>query len=69
MSYASIIVAVDPGELAPARVTLAAHLAGPLPPVPMLALSVAVGGSVYAATLWLFARAAVHDAWAMLRRS
>lgn len=65
----AVAPAFGAGAAMAGAVTLAAYLAGPLPPVPMLALSVAVGGSVYAAALWLFAPDAVRDAWAMLRRS
>ncbi|KQM37439.1 lipopolysaccharide biosynthesis protein [Sphingomonas sp. Leaf10] len=65
----AVAPAFGSGAAMAGAVTLAAYLAGPLPPVPMLALSVVVGGSVYTATLWLFARSAVRDAWAMLRRS
>lgn len=73
LSAGSFARAVAPafgaGAAMAAAVTLAAHAAGPLSPVPMLALSVAVGGAVYAGSLWIFARSTVLDAWAMLRRA
>ena len=65
----AVAPAFGAGAAMAGAVILAAHLAGPLSPLPMLALSVVVGGAVYAGTLWLFARSAVLDAWAMLRRS
>ena len=73
LSAGAFLRAVAPafgaGAAMAGAVTLAAHAAGPLSPLPMLALSAAVGGMVYAGTLWLFARSAVLDAWAMLRKS
>ncbi|WP_242415134.1 lipopolysaccharide biosynthesis protein [Sphingomonas panni] len=65
----AVAPAFGAGAAMAGAVTLAAHLAGPLSPVPTLALSAAVGGAVYAGSLWIFARSAVLDAWAMLRRS
>jgi len=65
----AVAPAFGAGAAMAGAVTLAAHAAGPLSPLPMLALSVSVGGAVYAGSLWLFARSAVRDAWAMLRRS
>lgn len=73
LSAGAFLRAVTPafgaGAAMAGAVTLAAHAAGPLSPIAMLALSAAVGGVVYAGTLWLFARSAVLDAWAMLRKS
>ncbi|MGN5375241.1 polysaccharide biosynthesis C-terminal domain-containing protein [Sphingomonas hankookensis] len=73
LSAGAFLRAVAPafgaGAAMAGAVTLATHAAGPLSPVPMLALSVAVGAAVYAGSLWLFARSAVLDAWAMLRKS
>lgn len=72
VSAAAFLRAVAPafgaGAAMVGAVLLAADLAGPLPPMAMLILSVAIGGIAYTATLWLFARDAVRDAWAMLRR-
>lgn len=65
----AIAPAFGAGAAMAGAVMLAAHLSGPLPPAVMLALSVAVGGGVYLGALWGFARSAVTDAWAMLRRS
>ena len=65
----AVAPAFGAGAAMAGAVTLASHAAGPLSPVPMLALSVAVGSVVYAGSLWIFARSAVLDAWKMLRRS
>ncbi|WP_294318749.1 lipopolysaccharide biosynthesis protein [uncultured Sphingomonas sp.] len=65
----AVAPAFGAGAAMAGAVTLAAHLTGPLSPVPMLGMSVVVGGAVYAGSLWVFARSAVLDAWAMLRRS
>lgn len=73
LSGAAFVRAVAPafgaGVAMAGAVELTIWLTGPLPPVPLLALSVAVGGGVYAGSLWLFARHAVLDAWAILRRA
>ncbi|MDJ0278404.1 lipopolysaccharide biosynthesis protein [Sphingomonas sp. 2R-10] len=73
LSAGAFLRAVAPafgaGAAMAGAVTLAARVAAPLSPAPMLALSAAVGGMVYAGSLWLFARSAVLDAWAMLRKS
>lgn len=44
------------------------RLLPPLAPLPHLALLVAIGAAIYAAWLWVFARATVADAIAMIRR-
>lgn len=49
-------------------VLLARAVIAPGSPVATLALSVAVGGGVYAGMLWCFARSAVTDAIAMVRQ-
>ncbi len=65
----AVAPAFGAGAVMAGAVMLAGRFAGPLSPLPMLGLSVAVGAGAYAATLGLFARSAVRDAWAMLRRS
>ncbi|MGN7158838.1 lipopolysaccharide biosynthesis protein [Sphingomonas sp. SAFR-052] len=72
LSLGSFIAAVRPafaaGIAMVGAVLLARSVVAPVSPVATLALSVVVGGGVYAGMLWCFARSAITDAIAMIRR-
>lgn len=72
LSLGSFAAAVRPafaaGVAMLGAVLLARAVITPSSPVATLALSVAVGGGVYTGMLWCFARAALIDAVAMVRR-